>query len=413
MSKYAIQVKNLGKEYIIGGAEQRHDSFREMLTSSMTAPLRKLRKLGGAASDEERFWALRDVNFKVEQGEVLGIIGRNGAGKSTLLKVLSRITSPTTGRVVIRGRMASLLEVGTGFHPELTGRENIFLNGAILGMSRKDIQRCFDEIVAFAEIEKFLDTPVKRYSSGMYVRLAFSVAAHLDTDTLMVDEVLAVGDQEFQNRCMGKMSTIAATGRTVLFVSHNINAIQSLCSRSILLVDGFVVLDDVVDVVTKHYLSTWAPLQKQGENLVLNGPLANTVQIQSVLIENGSDPSLPITFINPIRIRVKGICDSPMADLEVAVGVSSKGLRLCSLHDSSTRSAMKSGEFESVFCIGERQLRPGNYSLSVGANQRGKSMWCWAENVTSFLIENAYLNHEAERDLGIVSVVYSGKRIQS
>ena len=241
MSKYAIQVEGLGKEYIIGGAEQRHDSFREMLTGSLTAPFRRLRKLGGAAKEEERFWALKDVSFNVAQGEVLGVIGPNGAGKSTLLKVLSRITSPTTGRVVTRGRMASLMEVGTGFHPELTGRENIFLNGAILGMSRDDIQRRFDEIVRFAEIDLFLDTPVKRYSSGMYVRLAFSVAAHLDADILVVDEVLAVGDASFQKRCIGKIGSLSEQGRTVLFVSHNLNAIQVLTKSCLLLQSGRVI----------------------------------------------------------------------------------------------------------------------------------------------------------------------------
>jgi ABC-type polysaccharide/polyol phosphate transport system ATPase subunit len=258
LTKFAIQVESLGKEYTIGGAEQRHDSFREMLTGALTAPLRKLRKLGGTASKEERFWALRDVSFNVEQGEVLGIIGRNGAGKSTLLKVLSRITSPTVGRVVTRGRVASLLEVGTGFHPELTGRENIYLNGAILGMSRAEIDSQFEEIVAFAEIDQFLDTPAKRYSSGMYVRLAFSVAAHLDADIMVVDEVLAVGDIRFQRKCLGKMKNIAGGGRTVLFVSHNLNAIQALCGRSILLDGGRLLVCDATATVIENYLSEYA-----------------------------------------------------------------------------------------------------------------------------------------------------------
>jgi len=253
LSNYAIQVEGLGKEYIIGGAEQRHDSFREMLTGALTSPLRKLRKLGGTASEEERFWALKDVSFNVEQGEVLGIIGRNGAGKSTLLKVLSRITSPTEGRVVTRGRVASLLEVGTGFHPELTGRENIFLNGAILGMSQRDIDRRFDEIVQFAGIERFVDTPVKRYSSGMHVRLAFSVAAHLDPEVLIIDEVLAVGDAEFQQRCLGRMRETASGGRTVLFVSHNLSVLQQLCPRSILMDRGELVTQGTTSSVIALY----------------------------------------------------------------------------------------------------------------------------------------------------------------
>lgn len=255
MSRHAVQVDGLGKEYIIGGAEQRHDSFREMLSGALLAPIRKLRKLGGAATEEERFWALKDISFNVEAGEVLGVIGRNGAGKSTLLKVLSRITSPTEGRVVTRGRVASLLEVGTGFHPELTGRENIYLNGAILGMSRAEIDRRFDTIVEFAEVEKFLDTPVKRYSSGMYVRLAFSVAAHLEPDIMLVDEVLAVGDASFQQKCLGKMQDVADLGRTVIFVSHNLGAIAKLCDRALLLERGALVQSGAVTEIIDEYFA--------------------------------------------------------------------------------------------------------------------------------------------------------------
>ncbi len=255
MSNYAIQVESLGKEYIIGSAEQRHDSFREMLTSSLKSPIRRLRKLGGTASVEERFWALKDVSFNVEQGEVLGIIGRNGAGKSTLLKVLSRITSPTTGRVLTRGRVASLLEVGTGFHPELTGRENIYLNGAILGMTQKEVSQKFDQITAFAGLEKFVDTPVKRYSSGMYVRLAFSVAAHLEPEVLLIDEVLAVGDSEFQNKCLGKLNEVARDGRTVIFVSHNLSMVQSLCNSAIVMDRGLLVANGDVQPLVSEYLA--------------------------------------------------------------------------------------------------------------------------------------------------------------
>ena len=234
MTDYAIRVEGLCKEYVIGGRERSDRTFRESITDAMAAPLRRLRAIGQEPPPEERFWALKDVSFDVKPGEVVGIIGRNGAGKSTLLKILSRITAPTKGRVEIRGRVASLLEVGTGFHPELTGRENIYLNGAILGMSRAEITRKFDEIVAFAEIEKFLDTPVKRYSSGMYVRLAFAVAAHLEPEILIVDEVLAVGDAEFQKKCLGKMGEVAGGGRTVLFVCHNMCAVSTLCKRALL-----------------------------------------------------------------------------------------------------------------------------------------------------------------------------------
>jgi len=247
MSDTVISVDQLCKSYWIkhqlqSGRKQgqQYERFSEVLTRAISAPFRR-RKAEEVAASREEFWALKDVSFEVKRGDVLGVIGRNGAGKSTLLKVLSRITEPTTGRVEIDGRVASLLEVGTGFHPELTGRENVFLNGAILGMSRMEIKRKFDEIVAFAEVEKFLDTPVKRYSSGMYVRLAFSVAAHLEPEILIVDEVLAVGDAQFQKKCLGKMRDVSRNdGRTIIFVSHNLHVVQSLCSKGVLLAGGAV-----------------------------------------------------------------------------------------------------------------------------------------------------------------------------
>src|SRR5512144_1441105 len=230
----AIIAEGLGKRYQIGqSGRQAYSTLRDVLASGV-------RRGSGSSKPEStaEFWALRDVSFEVNQGDVIGIVGRNGAGKSTFLKLLSRITEPTTGRIKLRGRVASLLEVGTGFHPELTGRENIYLNGAILGMSRGEIARKFDEIVAFAEIDKFLDTPVKRYSSGMFVRLAFAVAAHLEPEVLIVDEVLAVGDADFQRKSLGKMSDVAKGGRTVLFVSHNLAAIRRLCSHAFLFESG-------------------------------------------------------------------------------------------------------------------------------------------------------------------------------
>src|SRR5438309_432976 len=246
--KPVIRVQNLGKLYQLG--DHKHGAcktLRETLTAAVAMPWRRLRariganghadaaKPGKPPAALESIWALKDVSFEVRPGEVVGIIGRNGAGKSTLLKLLSRITEPTSGRIELRGRVGSLLEVGTGFHPELTGRENIYLNGAILGMSREEIDRKFDEIVAFSEVADFLNTPVKRYSSGMYVRLAFAVAAHLEPETLVVDEVLAVGDSAFQKKCLGRMSAVAQSGRTVLFVSHNMNAVESLCTSILLL----------------------------------------------------------------------------------------------------------------------------------------------------------------------------------
>lgn len=257
MEKPIITVENLGKAYQLGLKEEKYPTFREALVGAAKAPLRRLRHLSGQAQlEEERFWALKDVSFEVKRGEVVGIIGRNGAGKSTLLKILSRITEPTTGRAVLRGRVASLLEVGTGFHPELAGRENIYLNGSILGMKRREIDRKFDEIVAFAEVEKFLDTPVKHYSSGMYVRLAFAVAAHLEPEILIVDEVLAVGDAEFQRKCLGKMHEVAqGQGRTVLFVSHNMAAARALCDVGVLLRGGRKVFEGPAGQCIEEYVS--------------------------------------------------------------------------------------------------------------------------------------------------------------
>ncbi len=258
MSDNIISVENLGKCYRIQHQQQRqrYTALRDVIAERVKRLFRNRKSESVNRKSVEDFWALKDVSFEVKQGEVVGIIGRNGAGKSTLLKVLSRITEPTEGRVTLRGRVASLLEVGTGFHPELTGRENIFLNGAILGMTRAEIKRKFDEIVAFAEVEKFLDTPVKRYSSGMYVRLAFAVAAHLEPEILIVDEVLAVGDAEFQKKCLGKMQDVATGGRTVLFVSHQMAAVQRLCSRGILMANGRVVMDGKVEAVVQKYLNT-------------------------------------------------------------------------------------------------------------------------------------------------------------
>ncbi len=261
----AIIVENLGKRYRIGAQQASYPTIRETLMRSFTQPIRSIqsrfRNLGvrtynelGTGTTNEFIWALKDVSFEVNQGQVIGIIGRNGAGKSTLLKVLSHITEPTEGKVHIRGRVGSLLEIGTGFHPELTGRENIYLNGAILGMKKAEIVRKFDEIVAFSEIEKFLDTPVKRYSSGMYIRLAFAVAAHMEPDILLVDEVLAVGDSGFQKKCLGKMGNVAEEGRTVLVVSHNMAIIQKLCEKSILLNTGKIVTFDQTPFVITKYL---------------------------------------------------------------------------------------------------------------------------------------------------------------
>jgi lipopolysaccharide transport system ATP-binding protein len=266
MNDIVIRAEGLSKRYKIGEAQAPYRTLRETLMDAIRAPFQRLAAIARGEnwrSAETTIWALEDVSFEVRRGEVLGVIGRNGAGKTTLLKVLSRITKPTEGYVDLIGRVGSLLEVGTGFHPELTGRENIFLNGAILGMHRAEIERKFDEIVGFAEIEKFLDTPVKRYSSGMYVRLAFAVAAHLEPEILLVDEVLAVGDAQFQKKCLGKMQDVAGEGRTVLFVSHNMGVIERLCNRVILLNEGRIAMQGPAPVVISEYLQSG--MQQLGE----------------------------------------------------------------------------------------------------------------------------------------------------
>jgi lipopolysaccharide transport system ATP-binding protein len=306
MSKPIISVENLGKKYIIGkiihgrGAPTFRDIFNQKLGNLF-------RRGEDRKKDDTILWALKGVSFDVKQGEVVGIIGRNGAGKSTLLKVLSRITEPTEGKVTIRGRVASLLEVGTGFSGELTGRENIFLNGSILGMKKAEIKKKFDEIVAFSEIERFIDTPVKRYSSGMYVRLAFAVAAHLDPEILVVDEVLAVGDAQFQKKCLGKMSDVSKEGRTVLFVSHNMATITRLCARSLCLHEGRVIMDDNAPTVVHKYLSTdcgttayrkWEDLQRAPGN--------DTVRLLEMQVNSGNAERSEIVDIRKsVEIKMK------------------------------------------------------------------------------------------------------------
>jgi len=259
MSDTVIRVENLSKKYVLSHQQegQKYKALRDVMADGAKAVGKKLLKPSKAIANpnREELWALKDVSFEIKQGDRVGIIGRNGAGKSTLLKVLSRIVEPTSGRIGIRGRVASLLEVGTGFHPELTGRENIYLNGAILGMSREEIKRKFDEIVAFAEVERFLDTPVKRYSSGMYVRLAFAVAAHLEPEVLIVDEVLAVGDSQFQKKCLGKMEDVGKDGRTIIFVSHNMAAVRALCSRALMMKQGQLLMNTDTETAIAHYLT--------------------------------------------------------------------------------------------------------------------------------------------------------------
>jgi lipopolysaccharide transport system ATP-binding protein len=311
MSNIVVRARDVSKLYRIGAREQ-YGALRDVISGWMSAPRRYLRSWSqrvdrntALSVDENTLWALRDISFDVEQGEILGVIGRNGAGKSTLLKILSRITKPTEGSVKLRGRIGSLLEVGTGFHPELTGRENIFLNGAVLGMKRTEIIRKFDEIVSFAEVEKFIDTPVKRYSSGMYMRLAFAVAAHLEPELMLIDEVLAVGDASFQKKCLGKMGSAAQQGRTVLFVSHNMVAVQDLCRRVIWLDGGRIVDAGDAETVIRHYLQEASASQTELVwNDIATAPGDDEARLLRVSVRPaGGLPSDPITIHTPCVIE--------------------------------------------------------------------------------------------------------------
>jgi lipopolysaccharide transport system ATP-binding protein len=304
-----IRIERLAKQYRIGASVRSNRTFREAMMDLATAPVRRIERLSRALSagamrvpQQETHWALRDVSFDVRPGEVVGLIGRNGAGKSTLLKILSRITAPTSGRVTLYGRVGSLLEVGTGFHSELTGRENIYLNGVILGLTRREIDGQFDAIVSFAGVEQFLDTPVKRYSSGMYVRLAFAVAAHLTSEILIVDEVLAVGDAEFQRKCLGKMHDVAGQGKTVLFVSHNMAVVQTLCRRGIFLRDGAVFADDTAGNAVAAYLRTLEHSAAQNLSERADRRGSGHVRLRSVLISTGEElPSAVLATGRPAR----------------------------------------------------------------------------------------------------------------
>lgn len=324
MTDTVISVEGLGKRYRIGANRERYVALRDVVANGTKALGRRLLGRGEVRPSYEEFWALKDVSFEVKRGECVGIIGRNGAGKSTLLKLLSRITEPTTGRFRLKGRVASLLEVGTGFHPELTGRENVFLNGAILGMKRAEIARKFDEIVAFAEVEKFLETPVKYYSSGMYMRLAFAVAAHLEPEILVVDEVLAVGDAEFQRKCLGKMDEVARGGRTVLFVSHNMTAVQQLCITAVLLRGGRLHAEGAVGRVINEYL-TDAATTENGRFDLCRHPARQSryraVIRELVLSDGESNPRATFRPQDRLVVDLEMILPKCLRDARIAIAI--------------------------------------------------------------------------------------------
>jgi lipopolysaccharide transport system ATP-binding protein len=373
VSDTIIRVENLGKKYIIGHQQEGRSQYvalRDVIAEGAKSVVKRFTKPQESNPNREEFWALKDVSFEIKQGECVGIIGRNGAGKSTLLKILSRITEPTTGRISIKGRVASLLEVGTGFHPELTGRENIYLNGAILGMSRAEIKKKFDEIVAFAEVEKFLDTPVKRYSSGMYVRLAFAVAAHLEPEILVVDEVLAVGDAAFQKKCLGKMGDVATKeGRTVLFVSHNMGAINTLCTSSIWLESGNIKEFAQSNCITEKYLA-----QSYNSSYFREYKLVPTKkgQITTVkLINCHNNPTADFACGEEIVAEIGFVINEKVSGCHVAcIVTTNEGYHLFSTADTDTNPSLFEDRLPGDYLVKVKlpttSLNASNYHVSVG-----------------------------------------------
>jgi lipopolysaccharide transport system ATP-binding protein len=425
MSDTVIKAENLGKQYTIGhqATNGRYLALRDVLVQNARSFWRSTKDMlrGNPiilGNDLEEIWALKDVSFEIQRGEAVGIIGRNGAGKSTLLKVLSRITEPSAGRVTIKGRVASLLEVGTGFHPELTGRENIYLNGAILGMTRAEVKRKFDEIVAFAEVEKFLDTPVKRYSSGMYVRLAFAVAAHLEPEILLVDEVLAVGDAAFQTKCLGKMGDVAKEGRTVLFVSHNLGAVNSLCSRGLFLNCGSIGYDGPVSEALTTYT---ASLNKQSvaQRLLESLPRRQSSDLarlkQAELTDSEGRIVTTFKYGDTLRLR---LCFSLSKPLRVAVEVFLKTAAgesvalFASSHFQGLIFSGAKGNNEVELVIPALPLARGRYFLDIGISVP-KTQWLdYVESAVFFDIEfsdpgKIGYDFRAARGFGVVYIEHS------
>lgn len=413
MSDLAIRVEGLSKLYHIGASQARYKTLRESLVEAVKAPLMKVLKPKSAESNPNTIWALDNVSFDVRQGEVVGVIGRNGAGKSTLLKVLSHITGPTRGRVRLHGRVGSLLEVGTGFHPELTGRENVFLNGAILGMRRTEIARKFDEIVEFAEVERFLDTPVKHYSSGMYVRLAFSVAAHLETEILLVDEVLAVGDTEFQKKCLGQMEKVSKDGRTVIFVSHNMSAIKNICRRALLLKKGGLIDDGLPNTVIENYLTANSTGEKTFYNdlTCFNRTMGSQeIALTSVMaVDSRGQPTYEFSVWEPINFRISL---AAKADYENKVSL---WMMIYSMDGTPVMTSLQADVME-PFTVNnvERTVRvrvencnlvPGEYSVSLGLLGKQREISDWVDNAISIMIRSEFIDTRPFDDrMGLTTV---------
>jgi lipopolysaccharide transport system ATP-binding protein len=375
VSDIAIKVENIGKKYLIRHEKQEsYRTFQDVLVQKGKQFVTALNPFGHISREDEtfeEFWALQDVNFEINKGDKVGIIGRNGAGKSTLLKVLSRITEPTTGKIHINGRIASLLEVGTGFHPELTGRENIYLNGAILGMSRAEIKSKFDEIVAFAEVEKFLDTPVKRYSSGMYVRLAFSVAAHLEPEILVVDEVLAVGDIEFQKKCLGKMQDVSEDGRTILFVSHNMGAIVKLCNKGIYLESGTMnYMGDIQKTVSRYQDRTRATTEEISKQIAAV-PKNDAMQFLNITLEQNGMTTSSLENGSEARITIEYLLKQDLRNFHIYFRLltAEGGIVFETLHEGQEADEyiQPEGHYKSAAVLPKDFFNEGNYTIEVYA----------------------------------------------
>ncbi|WP_166832028.1 ABC transporter ATP-binding protein [Thalassoroseus pseudoceratinae] len=415
MSRPAIEIENLGKAYRIGLKEEVPDTLVSAAAGWLRSPIRnwdRLRKLNTfeeKSESDDIVWALKDVSFSVNEGEVVGVIGRNGAGKSTLLKILSRITEPTSGRAIIRGRVSSLLEVGTGFHPELTGRENVYMNGTILGMTKREIDRKFDEIVDFSGVEKFLDTPVKRYSSGMKVRLAFAVAAHLEPEILIIDEVLAVGDAEFQRKCLGKMQDVAGQGRTVLFVSHNMAAVRNLCSRAIRLCDGLLTFDGMPEEAIDQYLVSGThssgkqdfsdpSLKRKGSGKVR----FTSAEIQTFRGSHGT--SLPMGEGFKVRMGVEST--ESVENTLIGIGLfDASGARVCGLNSSHTADwtfSLRAGQTATYVCsLKSVNLGHGRYHLNLILKQAlGNQVYDSIESALILTIEGADIYNTGKIPVG-------------
>jgi lipopolysaccharide transport system ATP-binding protein len=420
MNDSVIKVENLSKLYRVAFKRNRHDGLRHQVEHSIRHPWQWLRsKSQSSAELFDEFWALQDVSFDVKQGEVVGVIGRNGAGKSTLLKLLSRITEPTSGRIRLRGRVASLLEVGTGFHPELTGRENIFLNGAILGMTRVEIRRKFDEIVAFSEIEKFLDTPVKRYSSGMYVRLAFAVAAHLEPEILIVDEVLAVGDVQFQKKCLGKIQSVAMDEqRTVLLVSHNLQTVRQICQRVLLLHKGRLASTGDAHESISQYMgietngrATGINLTGQARQRQVDGARLMRIEFQNSV----GQAALQVSRRSDLTVKVHFSVERPLEHLDISMAVVHvEGQRVFSefYSDQHERLKLPQGEFVLRFTLPLRYLKLESYFLVLELLNGGRHCDMVRNLPLPELVDESLDPYVESRRSGIVRIPVSWERIE-